>query len=138
MQALAHGLQGTLGPDWTEGVSAIGLTGQRPTLVCLDETQGLGPAITWKDGRADAWASARVDAARRALMYARTGMPIDGRYLAPMLQFHFGRDLRQVRSILSAKDYLLSELTGLRLTEPSTAAGYGIYDLLERRFSKEL
>jgi len=138
MQALADNLKGALDPPWTERVAAIGLTGQLPTLVCLDDTKALGPAITWKDGRADAWASSRVDAARRALMYARTGMPIDGRYLAPMLQYHFGRDLRKVRSILSAKDYLLSELTGLRLTEPSTAAGYGIYDLLERRFSEEL
>jgi xylulokinase len=138
MQGLAAGLKGAIGPAWTERVSAIGLTGQLPTLVCLDESRVLGPAITWKDGRADEWASSRVDASRRTLMYARTGMPIDGRYLAPMLQYHFGRDLGEVRSILSAKDYLLSELTGLRLTEPSTAAGYGIYDLLERRFSGEL
>jgi len=38
----------------------------------------------------------------------------------------------------SAKDYLLSELTGQRLTEPTTAAGYGIYDLRERQFSQDL
>ncbi len=37
----------------------------------------------------------------------------------------------RARTALSAKDYLLFELTGLRLTEPSTAAGYGIYDLEE-------
>jgi xylulokinase len=71
-------------------------------------------------------------------MYGRTGMPIDGRYLAPMLQYHFSRSIARVRTILSAKDYLLSELTGLRLTEPSTAAGFGIYDLRERQFSEDL
>jgi len=71
-------------------------------------------------------------------MYGRTGMPIDGRYLAPMLQFHFAERIGRVRTILSAKDYLLSELTGLRLTEPTTAAGYGIYDLRERQFSQDL
>jgi xylulokinase len=71
-------------------------------------------------------------------MYARTGMPIDGRYLAPMLQYHFTDRIAQARTILSAKDYLLSELTGLVLTEPSTAAGYGIYDLQGRRFSDDL
>jgi len=138
MHALAIDLQGSLASDWPEHVVAIGLTGQLPTLVCLDDAKPLGAAITWKDGRADAWTSSRVDAAHRTLMYARTGMPIDGRYLAPMLQYHFGDRIGGVRTILSAKDYLLSELTGLRLTEPSTAAGYGIYDLRERRFSEDL
>ncbi len=138
MRALAHDLKGTLGADWSDTVAAIGLTGQLPTLVCLDEVKPLGAAITWKDGRADAWAASRVDSARRTLMYARTGMPIDGRYLAPMAQYHFGRSIAEVRTILSAKDYLLSELTGLRLTEPSTAAGYGIYDLQERQFAQDL
>lgn len=137
MRTLSDGLQGLLGADWAEHVAAIGVTGQLPTLVCLGEAAPLGAAITWKDGRADAWASSRVDPAQRRRMYARTGMPIDGRYLAPMLQFHFAGRIDQVRSVLSAKDYLLSELTGLRSTEPSTAAGYGIYDLRERRFSEE-
>src|SRR6266851_9259745 len=114
MHALAADLKGSLGTEWTEQVAAIGLTGQLPTLVCLDDAKPLGAAITWKDGRADAWASTRVDTARRTLMYGRTGMPIDGRYLAPMLQFHFAESIARVRTILSAKDYLLSELTGLR------------------------
>lgn len=138
MRALRAGLKGILAADWSEHVVAIGLTGQLPTLVCLGEAEPVGTAITWKDGRADAWVSSRVDSARRALMYARTGMPLDGRYLAPMLQYHFADRMAEVRTILSAKDYLLSELTGLQLTEPSTAAGYGVYDLLERHFSGDL
>jgi xylulokinase len=138
MQVLTEDLNGKIGSAWKEGVAAIGLTGQLPTLVCLGRSKPLGAAITWKDGRADAWASSRVDTARRMLMYARTGMPIDGRYLAPMLQYHFADRLAEVRTVLSAKDFLLCELTGLRLTEPSTAAGYGIYDLKERRFSQDL
>jgi xylulokinase len=138
MRALSSAMTITLGAGWTEHVAAIGLTGQLPTLVCLDDTAPLGAAITWKDGRADAWAATRIDAARRAHMYARTGMPIDGRYLAPMFQYHFGRRIADVRTILSAKDYLLSELTGMRMTEPSTAAGYGVYDLQAGRFSDDL
>jgi xylulokinase len=138
MRMLARELTPRLGGDWAADVAAIGLTGQLPTLVCLGEGDPLGPAITWKDGRADAWAASRIDRARKTFMYARTGMPIDGRYLAPMLQYHFTDRIAEARTILSAKDYLLFALTGLRLTEPSTAAGYGIYDLQERRFSKEL
>jgi sugar (pentulose or hexulose) kinase len=138
MQTLEKTLSRTCGSHWTDHIDAIGLTGQLPTLVCLSAVAPVAPAITWKDGRADAWVLARVDAARRTRMYAKTGMPIDGRYLAPMLQFHFADRLGEVKSILSAKDYLLLALTGVRATEPSTAAGYGVYDLSERAFSEEL
>ena len=138
MHELADELEGAIGPLWRQQVAAIGVTGQLPTLVCLDDERPVAPAITWKDGRADEWAASRMDTARRAAMYSRTGMPIDGRYLAPMVQFHFAQRLREIRTVLSAKDYLIAELTGLRVTEPSTAAGYGIYDLRQRAFSAEL
>lgn len=138
MRAVSSHMKRALGPQWSRHVVAIGLTGQLPTLVCMGEDRPLAPAITWKDGRADAWASSRIDAARRTHIYVRTGMPIDGRYLAPMLQYHFADRIDDVRTVLSAKDYLLFILTGRRLTEPSTAAGYGIYDLAERCFSEEL
>jgi xylulokinase len=138
MQALGESLARAICPDWSRGVAAIGLTGQLPTLVCLDDRGPVGPAITWKDGRADAWAAARIDPARRASMYAVTGMPIDGRYLAPMLQYHFAERRASLRRVLSAKDYLLSVLTGLELTEPSTAAGFGVYDLHTGRFNDAL
>lgn len=121
--------------NWTQRVGAIGLTGQLPTLVCLGDQGPIAPAITWKDGRADAWAATRIT---RGEHYARTGMPIDGRYLAPMFQFHFSDRAEQVRTILSAKDYLLYALTNLRLTEPSTAAGYGVYDLHSQAFAADL
>jgi xylulokinase len=122
---------------WPSRVAAIGLTGQLPTLVCLGEHGPLGPAITWKDGRADAWAASRLEG-MRAQHYARTGMPIDGRYLAPMFQFHYAGRESEVRTVLSAKDYLLHALTGLAMTEPSTAAGYGVYELDGQRFAADL
>jgi xylulokinase len=138
MGDLGHSLTARFGEAWTRRVTAVALTGQLPTLVCLGEREPIAPAVTWRDGRADEFASERLDAAQRKRMYARTGMPIDGRYLAPMLQFHFADRLHAVRCILSAKDYFLFALTGMRATEPSTAAGYGLYDLIDGRFSGEL
>ena len=138
VQDLGRSLNSRLGEAWPRRVSTIALTGQLPTLVCLGEREPIAPAITWRDGRADEFASERLGATQRKRMYARTGMPIDGRYLAPMLQFHFADRLHAVRCILSAKDYFLFALTGMRATEPSTAAGYGLYDLTEARFSGEL
>jgi sugar (pentulose or hexulose) kinase len=134
MRSLGEALQ-SRDRDWARRIAAIGLTGQLPTLVCLGESAPVARAITWKDGRADAWASARV---ARGEHYGRTGMPIDGRYLAPMWQFHFEHRAEGVRHVLSAKDYLLYVLTGEILTEPSTAAGYGVYDLQSRSFARDL
>ena len=134
MQRLAAEL-GARDRDWGSRIAAIGLTGQLPTLVCLGKEGPVARAITWKDGRADAWAATRI---ARGDHYPRTGMPIDGRYLGPMWQFHFEHRIEEVRSILSAKDYLLHALTGEHVTEPSTAAGYGVYDLQARAFARDL
>lgn len=121
-----------------KNVSAIGLTGQLPTLVCLQGDRPLPSAITWMDSRADAWASGFLDEPKRQMIYERTGMPIDGRYLAPMFRHHldcFGKDLS---AILSAKDFLHFALTGQLTTDPSTAAGYGLYDLDKKSWAREL
>jgi xylulokinase len=118
-----------LGGGWRARIAAIGLAGQLPTLVCLGPAAPLGPAIAWCDSRADAWTAGRLDEACRAALYRRTGMPIDGRYLGPMYRFHRHDSRAGLRRILSAKDYLCYALTGRIVTDPSTAAGYGVYGL---------
>jgi sugar (pentulose or hexulose) kinase len=128
-----------LGNDWPNAISAIGLAGQLPTLVCLDKDGiPLGPAIAWCDSRADHWAADYLSNERRRELYRLTGMPIDGRYLAPMLHFHWQARRHEVRRILSAKDYLCFALTGRGVTDASTAAGYGLYDLAKQHWSPEL
>ena len=124
--------------DWRARVAAIGLTGQLPTLVCSGAQGPLGRAITWKDARADRPTSATIDSTQRRALYERTGMPIDGRYLGPMFRHHWLNRSVGIQSILSAKDYLLSVLTGQRMTDPSTAAGYGAFDLESGAFSEAL
>jgi xylulokinase len=118
-----------LGGNWQRRIAGIGLAGQLPTLVCLGAEGPLGPAIAWRDGRADAWAAGLLDEERRAALYRRTGMPIDGRYLGPMYRFHWHDRRAGLRRILSAKDYLCHVLTGAEVTDPSTAAGYGVFTL---------
>jgi xylulokinase len=126
------------GCRWRERVAAVGLTGQLPTLVCLGAQGPIGRAITWKDARADAATLAMLDAARRRALYEQTGMPVDGRYLGPMFRHHWASRRDEIECILSAKDYLTCALTGSRVTDPSTAAGYGAYDLQRQDFSPEL
>jgi sugar (pentulose or hexulose) kinase len=125
-------------PQWRGQVGAIGLAGQLPTLVCMDARDAIGPAITWKDARADAWASTAIDARKRRALYERTGMPIDGRYLGPMLRYHWPAHRDNLKGVLSAKDYLCHALTGVSVTDPSTAAGFGAYDLASQAFAADL
>lgn len=113
-----------------EKIGAISVAGQMPTLVCLDASGTcIGPAITWQDSRADGMAAEKLKDGLHARVYARTGMPVDGRYLAPQFLYHFQDRRADVRRILSAKDYIVYALTGRAVTDPSTAAGYGVYAL---------
>ena len=126
-------------------VEGIALTGQMPTLVVLRKVlkkelrqlKPVAPAITWQDSRADGWVSERVDDDRRLHIYRKTGVLIDGRYLGPMFQYHHGSKAKE-RSILSAKDFLFHALTGLTATDPSTASGYGLYNLHLKAWDPEL
>jgi len=113
---------------------AIGLSGMLPTLVELTaEGEVAAPAITWQDSRADAEARAIIEQHGLATIYCTTGQRLDARYLLPMHQ----RSRRGAR-IAGAKDYLFHRLTGEWVTDPSTAAGYGAYDLTEKRWDAEL
>ncbi len=119
-------------------VEAVALTGQMPTLVVLGRHKPIAYAITWQDSRADPWVSARVDHHLRRDIYLKTGVLIDGRYLAPMYQFHYGSKGQRASLILSAKDFLFHALTGLAVTDPSTASGYGLYNLRTKAWDQKL
>ncbi|HJY74353.1 MAG TPA: FGGY family carbohydrate kinase, partial [Streptosporangiaceae bacterium] len=118
---------------------AIGLSGMLPTLVTLGpDGQPTGPAVTWQDGRADDLGDEFRERCGPAGLYRLTGQWVDGRYLLPM----FGRIARDEPSraavtatIASAKDYLFAWLTGELATDPSTAAGYGCYELESGRWN---
>jgi xylulokinase len=119
-------------------VDAIALAGQMPTLVVLGRDGPLANAITWQDSRADRWVSERLDVALRRHVYRTTGVIIDGRYLAPMFKFHNASYRAKADFILSAKDFLFHALTGLAATDPSTASGYGLYNLESKSWDAEL
>ena len=112
---------------------AIGLTGMIPTLVTLGpDGRPTGPAVTWQDSRADDLGDEFRERCGAARLYRLTGQWVDGRYLLPM----FGRITRDdparaaaTATIASAKDYLFAWLTGELATDPSTASGYGCYEL---------
>jgi xylulokinase len=119
-------------------IEAVALAGQMPTLVVLSNHKPVAPAITWQDSRADKWVSERTNSNLRRDIYLKTGILIDGRYLAPMFRYHHGAGLRKAHLILSAKDFLFQALSGLAVTDPSTASGYGLYNLHTKAWDLEL
>ena len=120
--------------DWV----AMGLSAMLPTLVELDtDNRPIAPAITWEDARAEPQATALRTAVGDERWYAVTGQRIDGRYLAPMHARM--RELGRAGAVVAgAKDALFAHLTGALLTDPSTAAGTGVFDLERDRWDPEL
>jgi xylulokinase len=118
-------------------IEGIALTGQMPTLVVLRKQKPVGTAITWQDSRADEWVNQRVDNDLRLRIYRVTGVLIDGRYLAPMFRYHHESGQKR-DSLLSAKDFLFYALTGSTATDPSTASGYGLYNLQAKAWDPDL
>lgn len=111
----------------------IGLSAMLPTLVCLDRLgEPVGRAVVWEDTRAEPQAEQLRRGHPDSVAYERTGQLLDGRYLVPMFLRIEQRDpeaAARVARLAGAKDYLFSQLTGELLTDPSTAAGSGVYDL---------
>ena len=119
-------------------VAGIGLTGMIPTLVVVD-TDGvpIGPAITWEDDRAEEDGRELRESVAPGELYRLTGQWVDGRYLLPMWQWlrrHEPERARRVARILGAKDFLCAWLTGAAVTDPSTATGFGCFDLRTGRW----
>lgn len=132
VRAIVDALQAVAEQVPASGWAAIGLSAMLPTLVLIDrDGLPIGHAITWEDSRAEP----DVDTAMAAVTaggYAVTGQRVDGRYLLPMFE-RFRRDYPNraelVDHMVGAKDFLFAMLTGELLTDPSTAAGNGNYDL---------
>ncbi len=109
----------------------IGLSAMLPTLVSLDDSlTSRWPALTWEDGRAEPHGRAIADVIGDDRLYRSTGQRFDGRYLLAMhdRRARLGGFENAVWAV-GAKDYLFFQLTGALVTDPSTAAGYGAYDL---------
>ncbi|MBE3024874.1 xylulokinase [Janthinobacterium sp. BJB1] len=106
-------------------VACIGLSGQMHGAVLLDSNDKvIRPAILWNDARADAEAAA-LARDYRAYADVTGSLPMAG-LTAPKLlwlQKHEPAAFAAIACLLSPKDYLRLQLTGIKLTDMSDAAG---------------
>jgi xylulokinase len=115
--------------------AALGLSAMLPTLVTVDERLApIGPAVTWEDGRAEDAAAVLTATIGARVLYERTGQRLDAHYLLPMSMRRGRPDLRTA----GAKDWVYAQLCGELLTDPSTAAGFGAYDLATGAWDPEI
>lgn len=121
---------------------AVGLSAMLPTLVALDAGgAALGPAITWQDARSERHGDLLRERVGADVLYRRTGQWVDGRYLLPMLAGLRERSpetTARTRFLCGAKDQLFHRLTGELMTDPSTATGFGCYDLASAQWAPEV
>ncbi|MFN8006250.1 MAG: xylulokinase [Terriglobia bacterium] len=125
-----------------QDIQAIGLSGQMHGLVLLDKQhQVLRPSIIWCDQRCQA----EADSITRVVGYDRlieiTCNPALTGFTAPKLEWvkqHEPAVFARIHKVLLPKDYIRFRLTGEFASEVSDASGTTLFDVVHRRWSKEI
>ena len=123
-------------------VIGIGLCGQMHGTVLLDRQQRLlHPAIVWPDQRSAAQCAELIEriGAKRYVEIAGT-LPATGFMAATLLWLRENNPalLDNVAQVILPKDYVRLKLTGNIATDPSDAAGTGLFDVTNRVWSDEI
>jgi len=139
LAALA-GLVRGLGPR--RRVSAIGLTGQCPS-VCLVDARGapLGPGLIYRDNRASAEAAAIRDRFGDVAIHARTGHLPTAFHIAPKLLWlkaHEPETFARASRALQPRDLVAHALTGEMATDGTHAAATLVFDLRRGAWAGDL
>ena len=125
-----------------EEIAGIGLSGQMHGSVFLDkENRVLRRALLWCDQRTQAecdWITAQVG---QENLVEYISNPVLTGFTAPKivwLRSHEREVYDQVVKVLLPKDYIRFKLTGVHATEVSDASGTALFDVRNRRWSREV
>ena len=145
--------------DWAEGavaalrelaartraagqISAIGLTGQCPTMVVADE-QGrpLRAGMLYRDNRAVAEAVQMRDRVGAEVMHQRTGHLPEAFHVGPKLAWirrHEPEIFARTRLVLQPRDVVLHRLAGVAATDETHANATLLFNLRDREWDRWL
>jgi xylulokinase len=125
-----------------ETVTAIGLTGQCPTVAPFDEERrSIGPGMLYRDNRA----TDQADEMRRRWgdepMHDRTGHIASAFHVGPKvlwLREHDPRTFAAADVFMQPRDVVLHTLTGVTATDETHANSTVFFDLRERAWADDL
>ncbi len=123
-------------------LAAVGFSGQMMGAVLLDERgDPLRPALIWADHRSSAQCDELVDAVGMERGYAITGHRLNPTYSLSKVMWvrqHQPELFARARSVCLAKDWIVLQLTGRLVTDPSDASSTNAFDQSARTWSAEL
>lgn len=125
--------------DEIEGIS---FSGQMHGMVILDENDKvIRPAILWNDGRTQAECDyLNYDIGREKISSYTANMALTG-FTAPKLLWvrkHEPENFAKIKKVMLPKDYLAYKLSGVHCTDVSDASGMLLFDVKNKRWSKEM
>ena len=125
-----------------EEIGCVGLTGQMHGAVLLDERdEPLRPAIIWCDLRTAAQCQSLTERVGAEQLIELVMNPaLDGFTLPKLLWVREAEPelWSRVRTVLLPKDYVRLRLTGERATDVADASGTLLFDVRQRKWSKEM
>ncbi len=134
-------------PELISGVDAskvagISFGGQMHGLVVLDENDNvIRPAILWNDGRTQKETDYLNDVIGREKLSGYTANIAFAGFTAPKILWMKENEpdkFARIKKIMLPKDYIAYMLTGVHCTDPSDASGMLLYDVKNRKWSKEM
>jgi xylulokinase len=123
-------------------IKGIGLSGQMHGLVLLDENNNvLMPAILWNDQRTQEECDYITQTLGKERLTKYTGNKALTGFTAPKILWvkkHRTDIYKKIHRILLPKDYIRFKLTGEYATDVSDASGTLLFDVENRKWSKEM
>lgn len=123
-------------------VDGISFSGQMHGMVILDEKdQVIRPAILWNDGRTQAECDyLNNEIGREKISSYTANMALTG-FTAPKLLWvrkHEPDNFAKIKKVMLPKDYIAYRLSGIHCTDVSDASGMLLFDVKNKRWSKEM
>jgi xylulokinase len=143
-RACAGAVRSALGASGSDGseIAAVGLSGQMHGSVLLDaDDDVVRPALIWCDQRTEAQCRSITERVGAARLIELTSNPALTGFTLPKLLWvreHEPEAWERVRSVLLPKDYARLRLTGDHATDAADASGTLMFDVTNRRWSREM
>ncbi len=137
-----EGIRELLQEEDRSQVAGISFGGQMHGLVILDrEDRVIRPAILWNDGRTGEETDYLNQVVGKEKLSEYTANIAFAGFTAPKLLWvkkHEPDNFSRIAKIMLPKDYIAYRLTGVHCTDMSDASGMLLFDVKNRRWSKEM